>query len=221
MATAAYEKAIVELNAQDAAVTQAACWVHSRRTMEKALDMEPVLAQQALDTIAALYAIEQQLREEKRTGAEILDYRQKYSEPIVSAFFRWVYAQKQRIDLLPSNPLAKGLHYISQRETALKVFLSNPHVSMDTNHLERALRVIPMGRKNYLFCWTEFGAKQLGILQSLMVTCRLHGINPYHYLVDVFQRVGQHPASQVEDLTPRVWKTKFSDNLLTSDLVDG
>ena len=104
------------------------------------------------------------------------------------------------------------------RQTELKVFLSNPHVPTDTHHLERALRVIPMGRKNYLFCWTELGAEQLGILQSLMVTCRLQGINPYTYLVDVLQRVGLHPASQVEELTPRVWKTKFADNVLTSDV---
>ena len=75
------------------------------------------------------------------------------------------YDQRQRVDLLPSNPLSKGLHYISERQTELKAFLSNPYVLMDTNHLERALRVIPMGRKNYLFCWTELGAEQLGILQ--------------------------------------------------------
>jgi hypothetical protein len=75
-----------------------------------------------------------------------------------------------------------------------------------------------MGRKNWLFCWSELGAEQLGILQSLMVTCRLQGINPYTYLVDVLQRVSLHPASKVEELTPRVWKTKFKDEILTSDL---
>ena len=52
-----------------------------------------------------------------------------------------------------------------------------------------------------------------------MVTCRLQGINPYHYLVDVLQRVSLHPAKDVLDLTPRVWKDKFSENFLTSDLV--
>ena len=98
------------------------------------------------------------------------------------------------------------------------MFIANPHVAMDTNHLERALRVIPMGRKNYLFCWSELGAEQLGILQSLLVTCRLQEINPYHYLVDVLQRVSMHPASKVEELTPRIWKEKFADNFLTSDL---
>jgi hypothetical protein len=36
-----------------------------------------------------------------------------------------------------------------------------------------------MGRKAWLFCWTELGAKYVGIMQSLIVTCRLHGIDPY------------------------------------------
>jgi transposase len=73
-------------------------------------------------------------------------------------------------------------------------------------------------RKNWLFCWTELGAKQVGIIQSLLVTCKLHGINPHTYLVDVLQRISQHPASRVIELTPRVWKEKFSDNPLRSDL---
>ena len=65
---------------------------------------------------------------------------------------------------------------------------------------------------------TELGAKQVGIIQSLLVTCKLQGINPYTYLVDVLQRISQHPASKAIDLTPRVWKEKFADNVLKSDL---
>lgn len=80
------------------------------------------------------------------------------------------------------------------------------------------MRVIPMGRKNWLFCSTEVGAKHVGIVQSLIVTCRLHGIDPYDYLVDVLQRVADHPASRVDELTPRRWKTLFADNPLRSDL---
>ena len=93
-----------------------------------------------------------------------------------------------------------------------------PDVPIDTNHLERALRVIPMGRRNFLFCWTELGAQHVGIVQSLIVTCRLQGIDPYTYLVDVLQRVGEHPASRVSELTPRLWKTLFAANPMRSDL---
>jgi transposase len=52
----------------------------------------------------------------------------------------------------------------------------------------------------------------------LLVTCRLQEINPYHYLVDVLQRVSMHPASKVAELTPRIWKEKFGNDFLTSDL---
>ena len=73
-------------------------------------------------------------------------------------------------------------------------------------------------RKNFLFCWTELGAKHVGIVQSLLVTCRLQGVHPYTYLVDVLQRISEHPASDVIALTPRVWKTRFANNPLRSDL---
>ena len=89
---------------------------------------------------------------------------------------------------------------------------------IDNTRSERALRPIPLGRKNWMFCWTELGAKQVGIIQSLLVTCKLHGINPYIYLVDVLQRISQHPASRVIELTPRIWKEKFADSPLCSEL---
>jgi hypothetical protein len=52
--------------------------------------------------------------------------------------------------------LTKALSYVNEWQVEMNVFLAaNPDVAIDTNHIERALRVIPMGRKNYLFCWSE------------------------------------------------------------------
>ena len=90
--------------------------------------------------------------------------------------------------------------------------------NIDTNHLERGLRPIPMGRRNWLFAWTELGARRVGAIQSLLATCQLQGVNPYIYLVDVLQRIDRHPAKRAVELTPRVWKTRFADNPLRSDL---
>ncbi|AZG36442.1 IS66 family transposase [Shewanella psychromarinicola] len=215
---AAYSKTVAKLNEKEKTVTHATCWVHARRYFDRALLIEPIAAQAAIDQIALLYKVEKHIKDKITEPADTLTYRQKHSEPLVTEFFNWVYEQRQRTDLTPQNPLSKALNYVNERQVELKVFLSNPAVAMDTNHLERALRVIPMGRKNYLFCWSELGAEQLGILQSLLVTCRLQEINPYHYLVDVLQRVSIHPASKVAELTPRIWKEKFADNFLTSDL---
>jgi len=68
----------------------------------------------------------------------------------VDAFFGWVHEQRNRLDLLNNDPFAKALVYVAEREAALRIFLGDPQVSIDTNHLERALRVIPMGRRNWL-----------------------------------------------------------------------
>lgn len=215
----AYVRATAKLNARDQQITHASCWVHGRRGFERALAMEPALAQHALDLIAELYQIEATIRAREFTSDEVAAWRRKHSAPIVDTFFDWVAEQRQRPDLLPSNPLGKALVYVAEREAALRVFLEQPGVQMDTNHLERALRVIPLGRKNHLFCWSELGARQLGMLQSLMVTCQLHDINPYDYLVDVLQRVARHPAKDVAALTPRLWKQRFAANPLRSDVM--
>jgi transposase len=145
-------------------------------------------------------------------------YRLTHSKPKVEVFFDWLDRQFQRQGFTPSNPFIKALNYVRERRLGLEVFLIDPDVPIDTNHIERALRVIPMGRKSWLFCWTELGARHVGIIQSLVVTCRLHGVDPYTYLVDVLQRVAEHPASRVAELTPRLWKQQFAGNPLRSDL---
>ncbi len=141
-----------------------------------------------------------------------------HAKPKVEQFFAWVNKLFEAQGLLPSSPLTKALAYVRERRKGLEIYLSDPDVPIDTNHIERALRVIPMGRRNWLFCWTELGAHHVGIMQSLLATCRLHDIDPYDYLVDVLQRIGQHPASRVDELTPRRWKELFAANPLRSDL---
>ena len=91
-------------------------------------------------------------------------------------------------------------------------------VQIDTNHEEREIRSIAMGRKNWNFCWTEIGAQYVGIMQSLIRTCILHQVNPYHYLVDVFQRIDITKKKDVQTLTPRLWKEHYQHSRLKSDI---
>lgn len=198
-------------------VTQAQCWTHTRRYFERAKDSDPA-AHEALEQIGALYHIEAQIKAKGLVGEEKQAWRTKHAKPKVDDFFHWCHEQRQRMDLVNTDLLSKALVYAENHQAQLNVYLSDPDVPIDTNHLERALRVIPMGRKNWLFNWTEVGAQQVGIIQSLLVTCRLHDIDPYTYLVDVLQRISLHPARDVEELTPRRWKEKFAVNSLKSDL---
>lgn len=202
-------------------VVHAQCWVHGRRKFVDAEASDPAAVSEALDYIGHLYRIEKAIREADLSGAKKREYRLEHSKPVVDAFFAWCQAQCQRPELTPKHPLAQALNYMRRREAELKVFLEDPDVPLDTNHLERQIRPIPMGRKNWLFCWTELGAEHVGLIQSLISTCKLQGVNPHTYLTDVLQRIGEHPASRVEELTPRLWKEHFADNPMKSVLDRG
>lgn len=199
-------------------VTHAQCWAHSRRKFIDAEASDPQAASEAIAIIAKIYQVEKYIREHALSGDKKYQHRLDNSKPLVDAFFEWSQQQCQRHDLIPSHPLTKALNYVRTREHELRVFIHHADVPLDTNHLEREIRSIPMGRKNWLFCWTELGAEHVGLIQSLISTCRLQGVNPHMYLTDVLQRVSEHSASHVEELTPRVWNDKFAKAPLRSVL---
>jgi transposase len=205
---ASYAKQVGIINAQ--------CWSHSRREFFEAKTADPEGVLEALQRIGAMYDAEAKIKDLELKAEAKQEYRQTHSKPLVDAFFAWVDWRIQAHGLRPANPFIRALNYVRERRVGLEVFLNDPDVPMDTNHVERVLRPIPMGRKNFLFCWTEAGARQVGIIQSLISTCRLHDIDVYTYLVDVLQRVAQHPASRVAELTPRLWKQHFAANPLRS-----
>ena len=204
--------------ARSTGTANAQCWVHSRREFIKAEVVEPGKVKEALDRMRPLWEIEKAIQEQSLQGEAKRRCRQEHSRPVAEAFFAWVENTLKDTALLPSNRLTRALNYVQQRREALSIFLTDPDVPLDTNELERALRVIPMGRKNWMFCWTEVGAKYVGIFQSLIVTCKMHDINPTTYLVDVLQRVGNHPQSKIDQLTPARWGQFFADHPLRSDI---
>ena len=131
-------------------VTLAQCWTHSRRYFVKAQEIEPESTAVALEYIGQLYRIEKTIRDSECTAEQKQDVRRERSEPIVNAFFEWCHRERQRPDLVKTNPLSVALGYAENHREQMKVYLLNPDVPMDTNHVERLLRCIPMGRKNWM-----------------------------------------------------------------------
>jgi transposase len=201
-----------------AAILHAQCWAHTRRQFEKAQGAEPRLVAEALERIWKLYQEEAKIRELGLAGVAKLAHRGEHSKPLVDAFFTWLKQTVITEVILPTNPFGQAARYALEREAGLRVFLDNPDVPLNTNQLEREIRPVAVGRKNWLFCWTEVGARQVGIIYSVLASCRLQGVDPYVYLVDVLQRVDTHPALEVQLLTPRLWKQHFADHPLRSDL---
>jgi hypothetical protein len=209
-----YERYAQQVNG----LVHAQCWSHARRQFVDAAQGEPTLVAQALDFIGQLYQHAARGREQQLADEARLTFRAEHAKPVVEACLTGLDRTLREQVLLPTTPFTKAARYALEREAALRVFLDYPTVPLDTNHLEREIRAIALGRKNWLFCWTEVGARYVGIVQSLLASCRLQGVDPYVYLVDVLQRIDTHPAFDVHLLTPRLWKQHFAANPLRSDL---
>ena len=162
-------------------VTHALCWSHTRRYFVRAKDSDPEAAAEALALIGTMYAHEKQIRGDGLTGDEKWAYRQTNTRPFVETLWRWCRAQCHRPELLPKRPLEKALNNAQERRSGLEIFFDDPAVDMDTNHVERTRRPVPLGKRNSLFTSSEAGAQRVGIIQSLLVTCGLHKVDAYTY----------------------------------------
>ena len=134
--------------AKSTGLTHAQCWAHARRKVYEAKDIEPQRAEEALERIGTLYAIEAQIREQGLKSQAKRAVRIEHAKPVVDRFFAWVDQQFEAQGFLPSSPFLSAVAYIRERREGLQVYLDDPDVAIDTNHPERALRVIPMGRRN-------------------------------------------------------------------------
>ena len=101
--------------------------------------------------------------------------------------------------------LGNAVAYARKRENALRQFLLHPDIPLSNNHVERTIRPVALGRKSWMFCWSEVGAKYAAIAFTLIECCKLHGIDPWKYLVEVLYRIESHPARDVEQLVPKNW----------------
>lgn len=182
--------------------TELACWAHDRRYWYDARDTDPEKASVALGYIRLLYAVEAEAAA-MTPAARVLVRREK-SLPILEAFKKWLDQESYRI--LPQSPMGEALHYTMAQWQALNRYVEDGDASIDNNAIERALRGVAIGRKNFLFAGSEAGGRWMAVAYTLIESCKLNGVDPYRYLKDVLRRVWTHPASRIEELMPRLWK---------------
>lgn len=210
----AYKRYVEGLKSANLAnhVTHASCWVHARRKFVELEHSHPEVYKQAIGRIKKIYEIEQSVSGKK--AHEVLEARVSQSVEVVEGYFTWLRSFAGSAELGSFSKLRKAIAYSLEREDSLKVFLRNPEVSPDTNHLEREIRPITIGRKNWLFCWGELGAQSLCDAQSLIRTCLLHQVNPRTYLIDILQRLSTdlEKEEDVSDLIPRIWKLTYGED---------
>jgi transposase len=184
--------------------TRAACMAHVRRKFFEALGTAPDEANQALSLILDLYRVEQLASDYERSGSvEHAVARRFFSRPAMARFLRFL--RRQRALHAPKSPFGRAVAHALRNVRALTRYLADPRIPIDNNAAENALRVVALGRKNFLFVGDQEAGENLAVLYSLVSTCEAHGVNPYTYIADVLMRVQTHPAGLVADLRPDRW----------------
>lgn len=184
--------------------TRVGCWAHSRRKFFEAMSSVPE-AREVLELIVELYRIEHRAAEGDILGTEAhLALRDHESRKVLTLIDAWVGERKDRFP--PKSQMGKALTYATNQRAALSRFLDDAKLPLDNNFAERGLRIFALGRKNFLFAGHVEGAQNLAVLQSIVATCRLHGVNPYEYVKDILLRIQTHPVQDIDELLPWNWK---------------
>jgi len=102
--------------------------------------------------------------------------------------------------------MGREIRYPLNHWDTLIRFLEDPNLPLDNNMSERLLRVIALGRKNFLFVGNNGAGHNLAVLQSLVSSCQINGVDPQAYLTDVLIRIQTHSQSRIDDLLPHRWQ---------------
>src|SRR6201982_2816419 len=183
----------------DGRIQQAVCWAHVRRHF---YDLEQAhaspIAQEALQRIAALYKVEDQIRgkppEERRA------VRQAESKPLLDSMRQWFETTLSKLSRKSDTTAA--IRYALSRWDALTRYIEDGHIEIDNNAAERSLRGVALGRKNYLFAGSDAGGERAAAIYSLIGSANLNGLDPEAYLRQVLTRIADHPINRIEELLP-------------------
>jgi hypothetical protein len=181
------------------------CWAHARRKFyDVHIATKSPIAHEALQRIAALYAVESDI-----SGCPAEDRqreRQQHSRPLVEALQVWLREQLGRLS--SRSKLAQAIRYTFNHWNGLSRFLDDGRLELDTNIVERAMRPIALGRKNALFAGADSGGRHWSIVATLIQTARLNNVEPLAWLTDVLTRMvsGQTKRHDLDRLLPWNWK---------------
>jgi len=183
-------------------VLEASCWAHARRPfwdLHESQGFVPgSIAEQALQRIAALYAIEAQIRGQPPDVRR--QVRQARAGPLLEDLHAWFASMLGKVST--KSELAKAIGYSLGRWTSLTRYRDDGRIELDNNTAERALRGVALGRSNYLFMGSDAGGERAAAIYSLVESAKLNGLDPQAYLRDVLARIADHPINRIDELLP-------------------
>jgi transposase len=183
-------------------IIEVACWAHVRQKFHAAQETDPerVLAVKAW--IRKLYDVEDEAKE--GSAAARWRLRQAQAVPLLVSLGQWLVAQKAQV--LPKSPIATAINYTLNQWAALNRYTTDGDLHIDNNLSERTLKLIGIGRNNWLFVGSDQGGKTAAVLFSFTATCKQLKMDTFAYLRDVLERLPMQPADRLEELLPHRWQ---------------
>jgi hypothetical protein len=176
-----------------------ACWAHSRR---KFFDLfqasQSPVAQEALRRIGVLYAIEAEGRSMSTDERQCL--RAEKSRPALTDLHDWL--QQTRLHTAPNSATTKAIHYSLKRWGALTRYAETGDLPIDNNPVENSIRPIALGKKNWLFAGSERAGQRAAVIQSLLGTAKINGLDPAAWLRETLEKLPTWPNSRIDELLP-------------------
>jgi hypothetical protein len=172
---------------------------HARRKFHDVHVRTPTaITTEALKRFGELYAIEAEIR--GSPAAERLAVRRERSVPLMASLNIWW--REQAATHSSVSGLKEAFTYLKNNWPALNEFCRNGWVEIDNNLAENALRMVAVGRRNYLFVGSASGGENAALMYTLIVTCRLNGVDPEAYLRYVIGEISEWPSKRLCDLLP-------------------
>jgi hypothetical protein len=92
---------------------------------------------------------------------------------------------------MTKEAIGRALQYEVNQLFLIEPFFGRIH--LDNNAIENKIRPLALGKKNLLFAGSHEGGKEADV-------------NPYAWMTDTLNRIGNHPTNKLAELLPKKFK---------------